>query len=110
MNELRGHHLFCLLFIEGHGYDEGFIENLKKIVKDWQETPVKIIQGPDDVCKKCPGLKNNQCVYHGNETVKEDDERALNLLGIRTGDIVEKKSLKEKISRVIKTWEEQSCF
>ena len=34
MAKLRGHHLICLHFYEGEGYDEPFIKSLEKVIAD----------------------------------------------------------------------------
>ena len=61
---LRAHHLLCLQGYQGYGYDERFKENLEKklnILKN-DNTKVILTSSPDDLCKKCPNLKDNICI------------------------------------------------
>jgi len=51
---LRGHHLICINFFSGKGYDEVFVDNLKGIMKGIDTEVIRITEGPDDVCKSCP--------------------------------------------------------
>lgn len=32
MSSLRGHHLICLHFFKGEGYDAAFVENLARVI------------------------------------------------------------------------------
>ncbi len=107
--KLRGHHLICLQFYKGKGYNEIFVRNLDEIMKVWEITPVEVIEGADDVCQKCPYLKENQCIYYGNEAIEKDDKLALELLGIKPGEKVEKKLIEKKIPKIIEIWKKEIC-
>lgn len=106
---LRGHHLICLQFFKGEGYNRDFTENLQKVVEAWDKGFVEVIEGADDVCLKCPNLKEGQCVRYGEGEIRKDDELALKLLGVRLKDKVEKKAVKEKLQKVIAAWKEEAC-
>ena len=54
MLNLRGHHLICLNFFKGEGYDEVFIKNLEKILSKMEKENIKVVEDFDDVCKSCP--------------------------------------------------------
>lgn len=60
---LRGHHLLCLKGFQGYGYDDTFVENMKKInsIRKQNDTTISIVNSPDDICSSCPNLKNNLC-------------------------------------------------
>ncbi len=71
----RGHHLICLHFFEGEGYDADFVENLKNIMQRTENENINVCDGPDDVCEKCPFLKDYKCQYDSNadEEIREMD-------------------------------------
>lgn len=108
MHKLRGHHLICLHFFRGHGYDRGFVENLKRILAT--VCVVEIVSGVDDVCEACPH-NVGFCGYSENseKEVRELDEFALNLLKLKVGEKVEWSELKIKIPEVIERWKEFAC-
>ena len=83
--ELRGHHLICLHFFRGEGYNKDFVENLRRIIEKAESEFVRVVNGADDVCKKCPYNVNGICNYSetSEEEVRELDELALNLLSIK---------------------------
>jgi len=108
---LRGHHLICLHFFSGKGYDEVFIDNLKDIMKRIDEEAIKITHGPDDVCRSCPHLKDNRCTYKkdADEEVREMDKEALRLLNIE-GDSVYWNEIKNKIPLIFSEWYHNYCL
>jgi hypothetical protein len=63
---LRGHHLICLHFFSGEGYDAQFIENLRDVLKRAESEEIEIVSGNDDVCAKCLYLKDHKCAYDEN--------------------------------------------
>lgn len=75
---LRGHHLLCLQGFQGYGYDDEFVENMIKIneLRKNPDTTVKVVNTSDDICKKCPNLKDNVCESNekNREIVSMDDE------------------------------------
>lgn len=109
--KLRGHHLICLQFYKGEGYDKSFIQNLEKIVKSWEENPVKVIDSADDICKKCPYLKEGRCHLpnSGEKEIKRLDRLALKLLKIKPKEKVEKRFVLNSLPRVIDAWKSQAC-
>ncbi len=109
--ELRGHHLICLHFFRGEGYNKDFVENLRIIIEKAESEFVRVVNGADDVCKKCPYNVNGICNYSetSEEEVRELDELALNLLSIKVGNTVTWKEIREKIPKVIDTWREKAC-
>lgn len=109
--KLRGHHLICLHFFNGKGYSPDFIENLEAIMKVAAESGVEVSQGSDDVCRACPYLKEEKCVYdeHADEEIKEMDEFALKLLNEVPGIKTEWRLIKEKIPGIFPLWLERYC-
>ena len=60
--KLRGHHLICLPFFTGDGYNPEFIRNLKEIlIRAQSGEEVEVCSGVDDVCTMCPFLKERRC-------------------------------------------------
>ncbi|RLI09872.1 DUF1284 domain-containing protein [Candidatus Bathyarchaeota archaeon] len=84
--ELRGHHLICLNFLT-----EAFGPEFTELLMDVRERAlageeIKIIEGPDELCRACPLFKAGRCEYE--EDVAEMDEDALEMLGLKVGDVV----------------------
>jgi hypothetical protein len=108
---LRGHHLICLHFFNGEGYNQEFVENLGNILSIAVHREVKIHLGPDDVCGKCPYLKQELCSYNkgADEGIREMDKRALDLLQLSPGMEVRWDTLREKIPGIFPEWFEAYC-
>ncbi len=76
--KLRGHHLICLNFFRGEGYSDDFIKNIYSVVG---KEKVEIVEGADDVCSRCPYLKENKCSNneYTDEKILLQDKAALKL-------------------------------
>lgn len=103
---LRGHHLICLHFFEGEGYNADFVVNLKNIMQRVENERIRVCDGADSVCEKCPYLKDFKCHYDNNadDEVKEMDRVALSLLKIKKGAEIEWNELRKKIPEVFFQW------
>lgn len=112
MPVLRGHHLICLHFFHGEGYNESFVRNLKEILRKIEQEEIKITNGADDVCKSCPYLKNNRCEYDegADEEVREMDERALELLDIKAGERIKWDEIKKELPQIFSLWYANYCY
>lgn len=109
---LRGHHLICLHFFKGKGYDPAFIANLARIMKKAKAGgPVEISAGPDDVCLFCPHLKGRKCSYRENAEaeIKAMDRTALALLRANPGEVAQWKAIAEKIPAIFAKWAAKYC-
>jgi len=106
---LRGHHLICLNFFRGEGYSEEFIENLYAVIKKEQ---LEIVTGADDVCRKCPYLKEEKCQSsdYTDEKIHLQDQEALRLLGFMPGMIVDWKMIAAKLPEIIEEWKAEFCL
>ena len=106
---LRGHHLICLNFFRGEGYSEEFIENLYAVIK---KENIEIVTGADEVCRKCPYLKEGKCRSsdYTDEKIHLQDREALRLLGFKQGNIVSWKMLASKLPEIIDEWKAEFCF
>jgi hypothetical protein len=111
MPKLRGHHLICLHFFQGQGYDEAFIKNLNNILDRVEEDRITISSGADDVCASCLYLKQGRCRQEENtdEVIPEMDFKALELLGVSPGDTVEWNTLRNRIPGKFSEWFSLYC-
>jgi hypothetical protein len=110
--KLRGHHLICLHFFKGEGYNPEFIKNLRKIIKRAEDgEDIEVYPGPDDVCTMCPYLKGIICFYNNEaeSEIKEMDRKALQLLGVKHLDKVVWLNIKIKIPEVFSQWSKIYC-
>lgn len=91
MIRLRGHHLICLHFFQGEGYNKEFVDNLRKLLqRAGHDEEIEVVEGADDVCLACPHLSENQCVHKGDadQEIRRLDSNALELLVVRPGEKV----------------------
>lgn len=109
---LRGHHLICLHFFNGEGYDEVFINNLQKILERAEGEEITISTGADDICRCCPYLKESKCRYteSSDKEIREMDTEALALLRLSHGDMVKWGELKNTIYRIFPAWHASYCL
>ena len=107
-SKLRGHHLICLNFFRGEGYSEDFIKNIYEVLT---KKKVEIVSGPDEVCAKCPYLKDEKCASHEytNEMILLQDKEALRLLGFVPGEIVDWKMISAILPDILEKWKAQFC-
>ena len=108
---LRGHHLICLNFFNGEGYDEAFIENLKHTLNLAEKEMITVSSGADSVCASCPNLKQNKCQYEENaeESIQQMDAKALALLGLSYNDQIGWDTLKNRIPEIFSEWFSLYC-
>jgi len=108
---LRGHHLICLHFFRGEGYNKSFIDNLKKIIDLAEKETVTISIGADDVCRHCDYLKQGRCESSDNadKVIQKMDIKALALLGHSDGNKVNWAELKDEVRSIFSDWYFQYC-
>ena len=63
MIKLRYHHLLCIYYFKGYGYDEAFVENMKDIKSRLYDENIMITSSFDDLCKCCPNKLNDKCKW-----------------------------------------------
>jgi hypothetical protein len=112
MPALRGHHLICLQFFDGEGYDQKFKDNLKSVIALLKNDQLEIVAGADDICSKCPYLKNSACHYEENaeKEIRKMDTAALNLLNITAGNMVNWDRIKSMLPQIFAEWHESFCI
>ena len=115
--------MLCLQGFQGYGYDEDFVKNMTEInfLRKQKHTTVLLTDGPDDICKKCPNLKNNLCQDHyKNEIIKTMDIEVLSKFESKKEydslDLFEKVEYifnsKESVSKICSNcmWHEKCLF
>lgn len=111
MPVLRGHHLICLHFFNGEGYDSQFIDNLRSTLREIEARSVEICSGADDICRKCSYLINDSCQYDDNadDEILSMDRRALDLLGLSVGSKADWDVIRKRLPHVIRDWYAAYC-
>lgn len=111
MLNLRGHHLICLHFFLGEGYDALFVKNLIDVLKRAENEEVEIISTADNICIRCPYLKDYKCTYaeKADEKIREMDETALKLLNLRIGQKITWEAVKGYIPAIFHEWHDRYC-
>ena len=106
--KLRGHHLICLNFFKGEVYSEDFIRNIYSVI---EKESIEIVKGPDDVCARCPYLKDSTCNNpdYSDDMIQFQDMEALKLLGFKLGMEVDWKMISNKLPGIIGVWKAQFC-
>lgn len=110
--KLRGHHLICLHFFRGEGYNPEFIANLNGILNRAEAgEEIEVYSGADDVCKMCPYLKGEICLYDkdAEAEIGEMDRRAMRLLSFKNQRKVKWRDIKEKIPQIFREWAREYC-
>ncbi len=105
---MRGHHFICLHFFSGEGYSRDFVENLYAIVERTKNEKILIVEGADDICKKCPFLINGAC--KNEEEISEMDKNALQLLNFKVADTFLWDEIKRKLHHIFNQWYSIYCI
>lgn len=108
ISKLRGHHLICLNFFKGEGYSQVFVDNLYEVLK---KKDIEIVEGPDEVCAKCPHLKDNKCANdeYSEDAIQTQDRNALKLLNYESGQSVKWEMIASLLPDVLDDWKKQYC-
>jgi len=106
--KLRGHHLICLNFFRGEGYSEDFIRNIYSVIG---KEIIEIVTGPDDVCSRCPYLKEDMCnnPEYSDEMILLQDSEALRLLEFKPGMRVDWRMISDKLTGIMGDWKARFC-
>lgn len=112
MIKFRGHHLICLHFFKGEGYNEEFVTNLSNLVTRANASESIIVTlDADDVCKACPYLEENSCKHKpdSEEQIRNLDNRALGLLGLIPGQSVIWHEIRSQVDLAPNEWFSSFC-
>lgn len=85
---LRPHHINCIFFYRGLGYDEKFTKNMNNItslLKIKSDTEIKLINKCDDLCMACPN--NKKCICESEAHVRSFDKKTLKVYQLKTGAV-----------------------
>ena len=92
MLQLRAHHVCCLRFSEREHRERGpaFVQvqsKIKNVMLSQPETPVAVVEGPDELCHQCTYCVDEHCVSpKGDEAaVRKWDAILLKELGVPFG-------------------------
>ena len=105
--ELRPHHLLCVQKFSGHGYDETFTAHMYHLawrLKGIPRTPIKLVEGGDQLCAVCPNRDGAVCRSH--EKAKSIDEGVLKACGLSYGSTGSWKELSQKAAAAVFATEE----
>lgn len=86
--KIRAHHLLCIQGFQGYGYNQGFVDNMKEVIKSISSNPdleVEIIDECDVICSFCPYNEGGVCQKSSDQKVKDMDMYILRRLGLRKG-------------------------
>ncbi len=108
---LRGHHLICLHFFNGEGYDAHFIDNLRVTLREIEAASVDICSGADAICRKCPFLVSDSCQSSNNadQVIRDMDRRALELLDLLVGSKADWNVIRKRLPSVFRDWYRAYC-
>ncbi len=108
---LRGHHLICLHFFNGEGYNEEFINNLKSTLRSAAADGIKVTSGVDDICGSCPYQKDTYCRHTDNadNEICAMDRTALKLLHVSPGDRVTWEDILRALPKIFPEWYHSNC-
>jgi len=82
---LRPHHINCIFFYKGLGYNKAFIEGMDNIlnwVKEEPNTKIKLVVNCDNLCNNCPN-KQSTDVCITKEKVDKLDYNALQVYNLK---------------------------
>ncbi|MBW1991902.1 MAG: DUF1284 domain-containing protein [Deltaproteobacteria bacterium] len=80
---LRGHHLICLRFFQGQGYDAAFLAGVEEVRQRLAAgEQIVVMAGPDAVCRVCPWLQGDECTHPETTDagIRKMDQAALEIL------------------------------
>ncbi|MBZ0155855.1 MAG: DUF1284 domain-containing protein [Alphaproteobacteria bacterium] len=109
---LRGHHLVCLHFYSGEGYNAAFVENLEGVLSAVEQGGVEAVLGADAVCAQCPSLDNDRCSHseQADTEIRKMDEKALELLRVRPGETLDWREIRGRIPGIFPLWHNAFCI
>ena len=85
--------------------------NLKKSLAEVQRDSVEVCAGTDDICIKCPSLKDARCSYSedADTEVLEMDRLAMDLLKVRDGMKISWEGLRQRLPGIFDQWVKSCC-
>lgn len=97
---LRAHHLMCMGFFKGMGYNEAFTRHMAETIKLLGSDPaVTVTASCDTLCSACPNNKVGVC--ESLEKVRCYDLAVLEACGLRDGDTLPYSELRRLVAERI---------
>lgn len=109
---IRGHHLFCMQYSHGKGYSAEFAANMLRVVAKLEEIGGFVSLGRDDICSSCPrpiGDASCSVTKAGEAGINDLDAIALELLGMRVGDLIVPGTIKDRVGLAARKWQKIAC-
>ncbi|QLH74446.1 MAG: DUF1284 domain-containing protein [Methanomassiliicoccales archaeon] len=106
---LRPHHLLCIQFYQGLGYDDDFNENMAKVVdlvKGNRCSYIEVVPMVDDICSRCPENKGGVCTSEAS--VRDKDRSVLEFIEIKSWQRMTPQELERSMSDKLVTLENVS--
>lgn len=104
---IRAHSLLCLQGFRGKGYSDGFVAEMTAVhgalVAD-PDTPVRVLAGPDRLCRACPNLGPRGCTLGGPDHeahMAAQDREVLRRLWLTDGEVLPWGRILERIARSV---------
>ncbi|MEW6054034.1 MAG: DUF1284 domain-containing protein [Nitrospirota bacterium] len=110
---LRGHHLICLHFFSGEGYNAEFIANLRALLDHAKSgIEIHVSPGADDVCRACPSLRNEACFHEADaeSLIREMDATALRLMGLSCQSRITWQETEKMLPEILRHWAGKYCM
>lgn len=100
---MRPHHFLCLPGYKGHSYNKEHAtswDTLSKLIASNPNIKVRIVEGEDTLCLKCPNSKKigGTC---DEKTVKEIDEKVKYFLNLENNTLYIFKEIVEKARKLL---------
>lgn len=102
--EIRPHHFLCLPGYEGISYDlshKNHWDKFSEIFNQRPNTPVKIVEGKDDLCLNCPNNGKNKYVKCNEKALEILDKRLQNILNLKINKIYSYKQILNKLKEIL---------
>ncbi|WP_018921582.1 DUF1284 domain-containing protein [Salsuginibacillus kocurii] len=104
---IRGHHLLCIQGFEGMGYSPAFIQRMKELTtairESTKECDIQVVKDFDEACWACPHNDGDLCSSSvaADAKVKGLDERVLEHLHLKAGEVYKKEELLDRIAHSV---------
>lgn len=107
MLKLRGHHLLCIQFFQGYGYNTDFTKKMSELILDLKNNPslsIGLTASCDSICTNCPWCKDNHCRISSKKNENkliEKDRQILSLLDLEEGTAISAGGLNKKVINLL---------
>ncbi|MDA3936059.1 MAG: DUF1284 domain-containing protein [Actinomycetota bacterium] len=107
---LRGHHLICLHFFLGSGRSPEFAKVVLRTRAQLDKNAAIVVKENDDVCEHCATRIEDEATCAGDNCGPCNlDAVAMDILGVRVGEIIEFSDIGHRLTDGIDVWREHAC-